>query len=374
MNYVNPFLFILLFVNLIFSQQWQIYRVNNSMLPDNHVNSIYIDSDGLKWFSTKKGLASYNNNKWNVYNNSGIIDQGINSLTENTFNAAPESWLATDKGILVFESNTADSAIITKQYTIENSDLSSDVVFCVYIDSSLIKWIGNDHGLSVLKDDVWENYPAGTLVNNAKLKAIVPNKNGINYVATEGGGVNRLRSDVDGITAASPVTSEWFPLLSDTVNSIFFDSNENKWFGTKHGVSKVQVDEDANTLDENVEIDGNRVNWTESYTTSNGLIDNNVFSMAEDNENDMWFGSANGLSRLSNEKWTNWNSADSLPGDSIYDIAVDFDGSIWLATNNGVANFRLVTSILVENKNTTIQKVHATIFPNPFNMQTTFTY
>ena len=56
------------------STEWIVYDTLNSGLPSNVINSIAIDSNGIKWIGTNKGLVKYNGIIWTVYNtsNSGL--------------------------------------------------------------------------------------------------------------------------------------------------------------------------------------------------------------------------------------------------------------------------------------------------------------
>ncbi len=80
-------------------------------------------------------------------------------------------------------------------------------------------------------------------------------------------------------------------LIDNDVRSIAIDSEGNKWFGTFHGgVSK---------------FDGKK--WI-TYTTDDGLADNNVSSIAIDSEGNKWFGTRGGVSIFDGTNWTTYVS------------------------------------------------------------------
>ena len=53
-------------------QEWKIYSKDNSTLPHNNINDLFLAKDGLLWIATDNGIASYSNtsDKWFSYPNS----------------------------------------------------------------------------------------------------------------------------------------------------------------------------------------------------------------------------------------------------------------------------------------------------------------
>ncbi|MEJ2055648.1 MAG: two-component regulator propeller domain-containing protein, partial [Calditrichaceae bacterium] len=209
-----------------------------------------------------------------------------------------------------------------------------------------------------------------------KVLAINQQPTQMQYVGTENGGVSRLYYGVDGITGASTIWKQWtsFPdstgiiqpgLLSDTVTAIMVSKNGDRWYGTQHGVSSHTGD-----------FLKNPYSWT-SYTTDNGLIDNNVQTLAEDSSGAIWIGTMGGASKLTPEdiQLTNFTMDSGLVSNDIRDIEVAEDGTIWFATAGGLSKLTITPSA-IHNMNPQIAesfKVHPA-YPNPFNMNTTMEF
>ncbi|NNU34056.1 hypothetical protein HK413_07625 [Mucilaginibacter sp. S1162] len=75
------------------------------MLPDQQVNSIAIDKQGIKWIGTANGLLRISGDTWTVYNdqNSGLPSSFILSI------AAQDNglvWIGTNKGLAKFNGTT----------------------------------------------------------------------------------------------------------------------------------------------------------------------------------------------------------------------------------------------------------------------------
>lgn len=80
--------------------------------------------------------------------------------------------------------------------------------------------------------------------------------------------------------------------------------------------------------------------WT-TFTTKDGLVDNNVMSIIQAQDGALWFGTwyfdgGGGVSRYDGETWTNFTAKDELPSDSVFSIFQTRDGVLWFATWGGV--------------------------------------
>lgn len=342
------------------AQQWETFDTSNSDLPSNNIKSIEVDVNGLKWIGTDEGLVVFDGTNWLIYTTQDqIADNSINDIaTISNPNIKTEIWVATPNGLSSFNGNSIDSLFINPPLRANNSSLISDNVLAVAIDTGRIKWFGTDNGLSVFSGIVWENYTSFDLLTNNIILSIFSKNDGWNYLATKGGGVNRLRyDDIDGVTGASSITKEWSGIPSDTVFCVFIDSEGYEWFGTRHGASR----------HEGIDV---KQNWI-TYTIDDGLINNNVISIVEDAEGAKWFGTTQGLSRLLQNQWQSWTTENGIAGDSINDISRDLDETLWFATNNGLSHFTPPTvDIRGQEVYPNYADIDVNIYPNPFNLQT----
>jgi len=106
------------------------------------------------------------------------------------------------------------------------------------------------------------------------------------------------------------------------VNCVISDIDNNKWFGTQNkGVLK---------------YDG--INWT-TYNKTNGLSDNTVYNIAEDNKGNIWFATDNGVSKFDGQFWETFSNASNFTGDSVRAVAVDIVGNVWFGSTHGVTRY-----------------------------------
>jgi len=155
-------------------------------------------------------------------------------------------------------------------------------------------------------------------------KTYVPERHYVDAIVVEGdyiwcsvleGGVERWnRKDGSRITYT---TGDG--LIDNNVYAITIDSENLKWFATENGVSR---------------FDG--ISWT-SYTTDNGLILNRVISIAVDQNNVKWFAygslDGGGVTSFDGSKWTTFTQEDGLTHNTVYSIYVDEDNVKWVYQN-----------------------------------------
>lgn len=100
---------------------------------------------------------------------------------------------------------------------------------------------------------------------------------------------------------------------------VVVDQNNNKWFGTANGVAK---------FDDNV--------WT-IYKTTDGIIDNYINCIEVDKDNNIWIGTDNGISKYNGSSWTNFTTTDGLIDNAVLFIKATKNGNIWFASYGGVS-------------------------------------
>src|SRR5205823_14094395 len=108
-------------------------------------------------------------------------------------------------------------------------------------------------------------------------------------------------------------------LSSNYVWSIFEDSGHNLWFGTYGSLNRFQ--------------NGKFINARQDKS----LAINNVSYFYEDHDHTLWMGTAGeGLKRLKDGKLVAYTSKDGLFDDTVWAILEDDDGKFWMSSNRGI--------------------------------------
>ncbi|PZO10903.1 MAG: GGDEF domain-containing protein [Lysobacteraceae bacterium] len=77
--------------------------------------------------------------------------------------------------------------------------------------------------------------------------------------------------------------------------------------------------------------------WT-TYTTDDGLTQNETFAALEDRSGQLWIATENrGITRLDEGKAAVFNTGNGLPSDVGYALVEDGSGAVWIATGEGIA-------------------------------------
>ncbi len=378
---MTRFLYALIVLTILYDncycQEWNYYSSLTHHIPNDHVNSVFIDENNTKWFGTNEGLVSYDGIEWTIH----PIDARINNIYGNQNNHSNEIWLSTDTGLIVVQASTASSITILNHYHDSNSDIIHNSNLNISFDNTSFIWLGSLMGISIFDGENWLNFTEDDSVKNVQdeLISIVPfnkvmdlkhRENGMvitdktaayKYIATEGAGINRLKYDeIDGITSASKFDTEWSQLPSDTINTMYFDSGNTAWYGTNQGLSMHS---------------GNNIkrNWV-TFTKEDGLINDTVLIIMEDRNTNIWIGTADGVSVFNREQWNSWDTKIQAAGDSVNAIVEDSTGTIWLCTNNGILEFKPVITSISADLNSSITDLNLNSYPNPFNSTTVIKY
>src|SRR6185503_19143904 len=76
-----------------------------------------------------------------------------------------------------------------------------------------------------------------------------------------------------------------------------------------------------------------------SIGKSGGLASDNVTALCEDHEGNLWIGTRNGLTQLSDVKLPLFSATEGLTGGSYHDVCVAAGGGLWAGTSKGISRF-----------------------------------
>lgn len=167
-------------------------------------------------------------------------------------------------------------------------------------------WINDENDFHSLSyNDVW---------------VIYEDKQGKIWIGTNGGGLNLFDPNNEKFFRLFSSSKNKNGLSSNSIYSIYESTNskltsDNKttllWIGTSNGLNKVSIN-NFDFINEAGEIKAE----VKFYTIENGLPDNSIKSIVEDEKGNLWLGTSNGLSQFNpeTEKFINYSIADGLNG------------------------------------------------------------
>jgi signal transduction histidine kinase/ligand-binding sensor domain-containing protein/CheY-like chemotaxis protein len=324
------------------------YSLNNDF-----VNCLYPDNDGNIWIGTERGGI----NTYNIYeknfeflehepgNKNSLSHRMVNSIWEDDDNL----WIGTAGGGLNKYNKKKDFFRHFRFGANDPFSLSSDFITSIYRDTDQNLWIGSwNGGLSKLTQDNIEKgkfiryqySPDDTtsLVNDF-VSSILEDKWGNLWIGTLGG-LDRLDRSTGRF---EHFTGKFGNKAVDQVGCLQFDLHNNLWVGTIQGLFKINAQPDGK-----IDIHSNNLNYyINNPQDSTSISGSYIISICLDKKNNLWFGThGNGINKLITdsgkdirERFINFTETDGLSNNVIYTISEDDRGNLWMSTDNGLSCF-----------------------------------
>ncbi|WP_136805478.1 two-component regulator propeller domain-containing protein [Desulfosediminicola flagellatus] len=269
------------------SQIFQHEPGNPDSLASDLAEAILVDSLGVVWVGTYKGLSAYNpkSGTFKTYLNDPA---NPNSLSDNRIWGLLEDhqgylWVGTRNGL---NRLSPDRKTINRFfYSHENpQSLSDNGVWTVFEDSRKNIWVGTDHGL------------------------------------------NRLLADSSNFEHYFAIPGDNTSLSHNNITVIYEDRESNLWIGTNGGLNYLKA--------------GGNV--FSQYTSRDGMISNSIRGILEDDDGSLWITTVKGLSHFSpkNKTCDNFDKSDGLQGSEFSRAHLrTHDGLIVIGGRNGINIF-----------------------------------
>jgi ligand-binding sensor domain-containing protein len=241
----------------------------------------------------------------------------VNDLKVNDYTDSYQTWIASNNGILNYN--------LSQYFTTSNSGLQNNNVAAIGLDKDGRVYCAWSNGISIYDQSNWVQYAGlDKFYQVHEISDLGTTADGYTYVGTKDGGVERFKCEVDGVSGATILDTDWTKLRSNTIYTVY-TVDTIQAYGTPKGVAI---------------HNSNVTKWDwEVYSTRDGLVSDTIISIVRDFDKTWWFGSYRGLSRYDGTQWTTYNVANSqMLSDTVRFLAVDGDGSLWMATDQGVSH------------------------------------
>jgi signal transduction histidine kinase/DNA-binding response OmpR family regulator/sugar lactone lactonase YvrE len=298
---------------------------SSSTLNKKNTTALNKSSDNKYWIGTADGLYSVEYTKYNqhvkkINEFDGIHIWSLASVNEN------ELWVGTyGKGLKRFEYRI--NKIISED--INSPKIKTEALYynkSLLTDSRKNIWVGY-WGVGIARinpqtgeADVWQNEPGNTKsLSHNDVWVIKEDRSGRIWIGTQGGGLNLFEDKNGGIFHYWLHTeNKKSEISSNNINSIYETSKSDNatdpettlWIGTSNGLNRVDVEEKSISNPYDIHL------TFHSYSIKDGLPANNVNSILEDDEGNLWLGTGDGISffDVTDETFTNFSLADGLNG------------------------------------------------------------
>lgn len=346
-------------------------------LPGNHVKDILRDSSGNLWVGTDNGLAKYNEQTENfatyknkIYDKTSLVNDEVFSIQEDESGLI---WVGTYAGISMFDPNTNIEHY--KKDPFDENSISDNSIHGIYEDKDGLLWVGtNSKGVNVINrknynvkhlNKTSKDYP----ISDDNINDIVGIDNKI-FIATKNG-LNEVDKDLKTINIYNTEDG----ICNNNITALFADSKKNVWIGTANGISVLNtntneiIDITDILTNHNIEdqyikviyedskgnywvgcfIDGGLVkidpnkrtieNYRNKKEDKTSISSNNIRSIVEDKNGNIYIGTSYGLNKLneSNNTFERYSEKDGLSNNTVYGLLVDDNNNLWASTNLGIS-------------------------------------
>lgn len=294
-----------------------------SSLSDDYLTSIYIDNQKNIWLGTFSGGVNVSFEQSLKFPN---FPRSISEQFENAFSMcefdSETILIGGEKYIKSLNKNTFE--IKDYSFLIEESNY---VLSLLKHDNTL--WVGT-WGLGLIKYDLTAKKKEKLLNETlgGTVMALTYDNAGNLWVGTIGDGLFVI--SVDGKVNRYSMENG---LPSDNIVAIYYDKNNNIWLGTSGGGACKIVNGDVTNK-------GNIIVY-ESNEKPGKILSSTVYSILEDKNGDMWFGTDAGFCKLNKttEKFTAYTEKDGISNNTVYSLLPDSAGNFWMSTNRGLTKF-----------------------------------
>ncbi len=308
------------------------YLTTNEGLPQNTVDCILKDSKGFMWFGTWNGLCRFDGYNFNIFQKQeeeGLSGNFIQSLAEDQDG---NIWVGTENGLAFFD-YLQMKFVPLQEKKIELANFS---VTSILIDSQNRVWI------ATAENSIWkiEKNKDGTFNYLKVFEDVLPSENINDMLMIDNS--HLLVATTEGISVIlsenKTIHSAWKSIENalDGINvqTLFFDSKKEYWFGTAiAGVYRFNPET-------------NQLNYYGINTVNGeGLTHLSVQDIIEDLNGNIIIGTLGGLNYFNRSSGLftyltdQSSSGESLNSPFVNSLYSDDLGNIWIGTEKGGINY-----------------------------------
>ncbi len=319
-----------------------IYRHNPavpSSLSDNAVECMYADNNGNLWIGTSKGGINkfdYKTEKFSrlsnyINNTESILSTRINSICEDKNG---HLWIGTDKGLNEF--NSANNKYRTFRHNPKNKNsLGNNYIKKIFIDNDNIMWVATVAGLCRFDSN------QEIFINSfPDVVTIYEDRESILWLGTLSNGVIRFNKKNNDVRYFRNNPADPNSISNNNIRYILEDGNRNIWVGTLEGLNRFNRKTNPRTGQA-----GSFIRYYHKEEDYNSLSSNEHYSVYEDREGNLWFGTFGGgvnKLNLNQEIFIYYKHYPNVPGslsdNYVSSISMDIQGNLWVGTDIGGLN------------------------------------
>lgn len=312
----------------------------STSLSSNKINTIYEDNSGIIWIGTQSGVDKFDKQK-QFFKHYQFLPNNKNTISSNMVwsifqdnSSSPTLFIGTNKGLDIFNKESGTSFFIQPKFKNLNEQ-KNESVYSIFKDHNNIIYVGTDGGIFEYKNNSLvpvsflnanQRFRTYTMLEDKKNRLWLGTKEGLILVSAN-------RKDVM-IFTSSPNKSQ---LKADLIRSIIEDKKGNIWVATDGGGFSKVVEDDGRIFFKT---------YLNNPAYLNSLSNNSVLTLLEDKDEFIWIGTfGGGLNKFNTktEEFVRYTEKEGLANNVIYGIIEDERNTLWISTNKGLSSFNKKT-------------------------------
>jgi diguanylate cyclase (GGDEF)-like protein len=338
-------------------------------MEENKMTAINSDKFGMLWIGTTAGLLRFNP-KTKKIEKFKKIPKNPNSLSHNYIRRIYKDkkdilWIGTDGGglnklELGKNPRAKPSFLIIKHDLKFTKSLSSNAIESIFEDNNGVLWVGTYLGgvnKLILHGSYGKNREKSPFIHyqtipfdnkslsNNFVNTFLEDNNGILWIGTDGGGLNRVNPPKNKKLPLSffRIKKSANGLTDNVITALYQDSKNQIWLGTYRGglLKIVKGTEYSNFPRFN--------SYRFSPDNPNSISSDFIMSIYEDKSGVLWIGTIDGGLCRYNSKNNNFTRFQAhgkngeISDNSIFVIYEDRKGNLWVGTSDGLNLFNKKT-------------------------------
>jgi len=323
---------------------------NPNSLSSNAVNLTFEDRSGIIWICTfNMGLNKFEaaNTNFrhitpNPFDKNSLSNKSVTSILEDK---EGNFWIGTDGGGLNFWNNRTKNFRHFLHDPSNPNSISGNVVVSLAEDFEGNIWIGTyTKGLNCYKrkEDKFIRYmnvPGDnySLSHNNVWALLEDSKHNL-WIGTLEGTLNLFDRKTNRFYSYKNNPNDPGSFVGVYTTDLFEDSRHCLWIATSGGLEMIELYK----YDFNLSSPKLHFNHYRHNNLINSISTNSMSCIYEDHERNMWFGAnSGGLNRLNTKtnEFVNITEKDGLPDNTIRRILEDNDNNIWVSSEKGISKF-----------------------------------
>ena len=326
-------------------------KTDENSIRSNSIWSLFIDENERIWMGYYNSGVVVSDQLFDKFNNIESLTSNKNSLqtgsvTGIAIDSKDKLWITMDGGgIDIVDTKTSKVEHINISNNKLYSGLTSNYIQTIFIDSKQNVWAGSwDNGIYFLKKGSKKFTNINTQNSNGKLLS-----NAILSFDEDNDGIIWVGTFYSGLYSFNPLTKEIkhynseefvkYGINTSDVRKILVDTDGAIWVGTTAGLFKIDK-----ISERELKITPFIKPMAKEYNNQKSSI--HILSLYESSNNFIWIGTRGaGLCRYDKSKnefkW--YNKFSGLKEENIASIIEDVEGNIWVCGNTGITKLNTST-------------------------------